>query len=149
MKRLLIALLFILSVPTTIFATDENFDITMNLLASIAITETQALSFPDTAVVSVPGTVVVDSMDGTSARFDVTGSASENIAVSVGDVVITDGSTDIEINTWTITDQTGAAITAFDGSGDRTVHVGATANLEVEDAAGAYTGSATLTVVYN
>ena len=148
MKKLLFLLALTGMFSVNLMAVDEVFNVTMSLIAPIVITETQALSFPDT-VVGTTQSVTVAPADATSARFSLSGNANDNISLSVADTTITDGTTTIDINTYVITDDVGSAITTLDASGARLVRIGANADVDAADAQASYTGTATLTVVYN
>ena len=146
MKRILGLVCFLSLVLTSnANATDESFDATITLLAPIVITETQALSFPDTIAGAITD-VTVAPADGTAALFTATGEASASIARSIVEASIdmTDGSTNISVDTFVL-----SGAVAFDGTGNiNDFRIGATAHVEAADAAGAYTGSATFRVVY-
>jgi hypothetical protein len=127
---------------------DEPFNVSMNLVAPIAITENNALIFPNT-IEGTGQTVVVATGDaGNAADFSVTGEASTNVTVSVLDASVTlngPGPSTIIVDTWTFAP---GASTAFDGGGALSIQVGASATVEAADPAGAYTGATTLRVVY-
>lgn len=131
------------------FAATETFQVTMNILAALTITEVQPLVFEDVEFGTGTTLTTAPTDASNSARFTLSGEASTNILVSVADIDMTDGSDTIPVNNWVITDETSSAITALDGTGARTVWVGADATVEATDAVGAYAGTATLTAVYN
>lgn len=153
MKKVFIG--FMIFLTGKAIAATETFEATLELLAAINITEVQALAFPDTEA-GTAGTLVVAPADATAAVFSATGSASANIAVSVGDINMTDGTDNIPVATWVFggnlvdggdgNNGTGS----FDGTGNiADMRVGATATLGGTEGAGSYAGTATFTVVYN
>lgn len=141
-----------------VYAIDEPFNVTMTLYDAIVITETQALSFPNTTSGGALA-VVVAPTDGTAAIFTATGQASTG---ATGSVV--EASIDMQHSTWSVADPTkeitvdtwttggnlsGAGAMTFDGTGNITnLRVGGTANVSANDIAGAYTGTATFRLVY-
>lgn len=137
-------------------ATDEVFNVTMSLVAPIVITETQALSFSNAGAGSA-STVVTAPTDGTAAIFTATGEASTAVTGSVVEASIEMTTGDgvgttkrITVDTFTTGgDMDVAGSATFDGAGDLTnLRIGATANVQAEDIAGAYTGTATFRLVY-
>ena len=135
-------------------AADEAFDVTLKLLTPISISETQSLDFGETVSGSA-STIVVAAADANAAVFTATGDASETASVQIVESSITMTTGDGSGTTKQITvdgfslggDVSGGAITFTGGADD--IRVGATANVEAEDIAGNYAGSATLQVVYN
>ena len=145
-----------LTVGGSVLATDEAFNVTMSLITPIVITETQALSFANTSQGSA-ATVVTAPTDGTAAIFSATGAASTAVTGSVVEASITmttgDGvgtTKQITVDTFaTGGDMDGAGAATFDGTGNLSnLRIGATANVEAEDIAGAYSGTATFRLVY-
>lgn len=126
--------------------------------AVIAITEVQALSFPDT-LDGVTVDVVVLPTDGSAAIFNITGTANVAVTASVVEasitIVNTVGNPNIARNKITVTNWSyGGAVaadgTAFmDANGElNNVRVGATAQMSANDNAGSYVGTATFRFVY-
>ncbi len=138
-------------------ATDETFQASMQLVAPIVITESQALSFADT-IAGQATDVVTAAADTTAAIFTATGEANRAVTGSVVESNITmttgdgaDTTKQITVDTFTTggdMDASGAA--TFDTNGDLSdLRIGGTAHVEAEDIAGAYTGTATFRLVYN
>lgn len=159
-RKKLLAGAFVLGLTSIglVYATDEPFNVTMTLYDPIVITETQALSFPNTTSGGAIG-VTVAPTDATAAIFTATGQASTGVTGS-----IVEASIDMLHSTWTVADVTkeitvdtwttggnlsGAGAATFDGAGNLTnLRIGATANVSANDIAGAYTGTATFRLVY-
>ncbi len=149
-KRLLLAAV---AVTTTVMATDESFDVLMELLAPIQITEVKNLQFPAT-LSGAALDVVVATGDTGAAEFSATGTASKSFTKSVVESSITlqlDGNSgglstkEIVVDTFSL-----AGPVAFDGSGNATgLKVGGTAHVLAEDLPGQYSGVATFRMVYN
>lgn len=147
-----------LGVAGAAYATDEPFNITMTLYQAIVITETQALSFPNTTSGGAIA-VTVAPADGTAAIFTATGEPSTGVTGSVVESSIV-----MQHSTWSVADVTkeitvdtfttggnlsGAGAGTFDGTGNITdMRIGGTANVQANDIAGAYSGSATFRLVY-
>jgi hypothetical protein len=127
------------------FATDEAFNVTMDLLTTIVITETQALSFPSQNEQSA-ATYTVLPADGTAATFTIAGEPSTAVTISVveASINITDGTDNILIDNWAF-DDNNPTLTA---GGAGSVRVGADATTDITDDAASYTGTATLRIVY-
>ena len=151
------ALTAISLVPSLANATDEPFQASMQLLAPIVITETNALSFADT-VSGQTLAVVTGAADASAAQFTATGEPSRAVTGSVVEASIEMTTGDGVGNTKRITvdsfttggDMSGAGAATFDGSGDLAdLRVGGTANVESDDIAGNYAGTATFRLVYN
>ncbi len=135
-------------------AVDELFDVSLKLLTPITITETQALDFGETVAGSA-STLVVAAADANAAVFTASGEAAETASVQIVEANITLTTDDGSDTTKQITvdnfslggDVSGGSMTFSGGADD--IRVGATANVEAEDIAGDYSGTATLQVVYN
>ena len=138
-------------------AADESFNASMTLLAPITITETNALSFANTESGQLVD-VTTAALDSTAAQFTSTGEPSTAVTGSVVETNINmttgtgdDSTKQIVVDTWTFGgDMNGSGVATYDGSGDLSnLRVGATAHVEAEDIAGAYSGAATFRVTYN
>lgn len=146
-----------LLMTTLAYAVDEPFQATMQLNGPITITETAAMAFPATAQPAVGSiNVVLAPADAGAAVFDITADASSTLTASVADITMTNGVDLINVGTWTYSGSYGTvdnadstATLTLDGVPTTlTLNVGATAVVDSTDSAGAYSGTATLTVVY-
>lgn len=126
--------------------------------AIIAITEVQALSFPDT-LNGVTVDVVVLPTDGNAAIFNITGTASVAVTASVVEASIVmvnpvgnpnAAGNKITVTNWSYGGTVAADGTAFmDASGElNNVRIGGTAKLSANDNAGSFAGTATFRFVY-
>jgi hypothetical protein len=97
---------------------------------------------------SVTGDVTLPAITGTvqAASFDVSGTAAMtyDITLPAGATTITSGANTMDVDTWT-TDGTGT----LDGSGQETINVGATLNVDPSQAGGTYTSGTAFTVSVN
>ena len=144
---------------SVVYAADEPFNATMSLIAPIVITETQALSFTNT-VTGNALPVVTAAGDGTAATFTATGEASTGVTGSVVESNITmqhstwstsDATREITVDTFTLGGDmnAGTGVATFSAGGALSdLRVGATSNVEANDIAGAYAGTATFRLVY-
>lgn len=141
---------------TSALATDASFNATMQLLSAISVTNTQGLSFADTAA---GGNINITTTptDANAATFTATGEANTAVTGSITTANITmqtggGGSADKEINvTWFAFggDMDAAGAATFDGAGAlNNLRVGGTAQVESDDIAGAYSGTGTFRLVY-
>ena len=140
-------------------AADETFQATLKLLTPISITEVQALDFGE-AISGTNQTLTVGAADGSAAVFSAQGDSSKTATASVVETSITmttgDGvgtTKQIVVDNFTLG---GNGITGADqvdfiaGSGNVSdIRVGGTANVEADDIAGDYAGTATFRVIYN
>lgn len=114
------------------------------LAVDIVITETRGLAFPNEEA-GHAGYIVVAATDGTAASFNITGDPNTSFSRSITEssIQMTNGGSSITVNNFTF-----AGNAYFDGSGNATVTVGATAQLSGGEIAGDYSGAATLHIVY-
>ena len=141
-------------------AGDETFQATLKLLTSmISITQDQSLDFGQ-AIVGTNQTLTVGALDGSAAVFSALGDSSKTATASVLENSITmttgdggDATKQIVVDNFTLG---GTGITGADqvdfiaGSGNVSdIRVGGTANVEANDIAGNYAGTATFRVIYN
>ncbi len=156
------AILFaIMALPASIQAATSSATASATVLTPIAISTTTNMSFGDLYADNVAiGTVVLDVAGartvtgsvatgptaGAAAVFAVTGTASATYAVTVpaADVTITSGANTMIVNTFV--HNSGGAL---DGTGNDTFNVGATLNVGISQAAGAYSGSFNMVANYN
>jgi hypothetical protein len=137
----------------------ESADASATIIAPMMITKNVDLSFGNVASGSNAGTVVLGvddersannvilpSITGvvTAAQFTVTGLSGAKYKIALpASTSITNGSATMTINGFT------ANATEVLTGGTETFKVGATLNLDPDQAAGAYTGSFTVTVDYD
>lgn len=140
-------------------AQDETFQATLKLLTPISITNSQALDFGE-AIAGTNQTLTVGAADGSAAVFSAQGDSSKTATASVVETSITmttgDGvgtTKQIVVDNFTLG---GGGISGADqvdfiaGSGNVSdIRVGGTANVEADDIAGDYAGTATFRVIYN
>ena len=132
-----------------------------NILKPIAITNTQDLDFGDiisqttgfTVIVTTAGTrsasnaTAILTAVGEQATFSVTGQENQTFKVTLpASVSITDGG----VNSMSIAgfNHDLGATPVLDGTGNATLNVGAVLTVGAAQAAGAYTGTFDVTVVY-
>lgn len=155
-KILLGSILASSTLVSSVYAQDETFEASIKLVEAIAVTEVAALRFPE-QIAGTAAAVVVAPADSGAAQFNSTGDASRNIVASVVEtsieMVTGDGvgsAKRITVDNFT----TGGAVAAdgsgaFDGTGAlNNIRVGGTANMEADDIAGDYVGTATFRLVY-
>ncbi|NRA30903.1 MAG: DUF4402 domain-containing protein [Parvularculaceae bacterium] len=146
---------------TTALADSANFDASATILEAITVTKTADLEFaniaPDavtagTVAISAAGVRTCDPVltcSGTAAAaaFDVTGATGAAFTVTLPAAAnITSGGDNMLVDNFT-TSLPGNAGTFFGGAANFTL--GGTLNVGAAQAAGAYTGSFTVTVEYN
>lgn len=137
-------------------AADETFESTIRLIKPITISEVAGLRFPE-QVAGTAQAVVVTPDDSGAAVFNATGEASKLVVASVVESSIEMTTDDgvgsakritvdnFELGGSVLPDGTGA----FNGDGDlNNIRVGGTANIEADDIAGSYSGTATFRLVY-
>ena len=154
-NKLAVAILGGLTFAGTVMATDEPFNATMTLLAPIVITETQGLTFPTVAAGSTTPQTVAPAA-AAAAIFTATGSASTGVTASVVEssieMVTGDGvgtTKRITVDNFVLGGNVTGGTGTFDGSGNLAdMRVGATANPQSDDIAGAYSGTATFRLIY-
>jgi len=139
-------------VSTAALSSDEIFNVTVKLLAPIAIIEDSPLVFPNTQSGSASN-VVVGTGDAGAASFHATGSPSVAFTKSVVESSIVmelsggssgDATKEIVVDTFVL-----AGPSAFDGSGAASgLKVGGTARILDNDVAGDYSGTATFRMIY-
>ncbi len=136
-------------------ATDEGFDVSMNLQSAITITETNALSFVDTTV-GRDQTIVTAPDDALAAKFNASGNASTVVTGSVVETsitMITGGGTaeeQIEVDNFaTGGDMSDEGVATFTTAGNlNNLRIGGTANVLAGNIAGTYAGTATFRLIY-
>jgi len=135
-------------------ADEKDFSTSINLLAPIVLTKTQDLTFPNASAEFVDS-VLVAANDSTAAIFSATGEANRAVtgsitASSIEMIHTVDSSHKIIVDSFTTGgDMNSSGVTAFDNSGNLSnLRVGATANIEADDIAGNYAGSATFRLSY-
>ncbi|MDH5178329.1 MAG: DUF4402 domain-containing protein [Gammaproteobacteria bacterium] len=131
------------------------------VLTPIAISTTTNMSFGDLYADNVSSGTVVLAVDGsrtttggaslgttpgTAAVFAVTGNVSATYVVTLPstDVTLTSGANTMIVNTFSDN-----SLGALDGTGNDSFNVGATLNVGISQAPGAYSGSFNVTVNYN
>lgn len=141
-------------------AQSANINATATVYQALTVTGARALDFGN-VFPGVAKSIVVS--DATSGRFDLTGQASANVNVSFTlPTNLTSGANNLPIGTWTgcsnatnttagctsFTPSASATATALSGAGALFVWVGGTVSPAANQAAGAYTGTVTLTAAY-
>ncbi len=141
-------------------AQSANINATATVYQALTVTGARALDF-GSVFPGVAKSIVVS--DATSGRFDLTGQASANVNVSFTlPTNLTSGANNLPIGTWTgctnatnttagcssFTPSASATPTAMSGAGALFVWVGGTVSPAANQAAGAYTGTVTLTAAY-
>lgn len=132
-----------------------------NVVTAISITNTAGLDFGDLVAGATSGTVVMTaagvrtSTGGTTlgnpgaaaaAGFAVAGDPAATYAITLPtSITVTSGGDTMTVDTFT----TPAATGTLDGTGNDTIAVGATLQVGVAQAVGAYTGTFDVTVAYN
>lgn len=143
------------------YAASATGNATATVIAPIAITNTADLAFGKFAA-STGGTVVMDPAGartatgavvlstvtpGAAASFDVTGDNNATYAISLpASATITSGAVNMTVDTFTSTPSATGTLSA---TGAQTVTVGGTLTVASAQAAGAYTGTFSVTVEYN
>jgi hypothetical protein len=144
-------------------AQNANITVMANVYQVITVTGARTLDFGN-VFPGVPKVVAVG--DATSGRFDATGEANAPVNMTftlpVGDVLAGPGGNTLPIGSWTgctnttnvtagctpFTPSASAVGTAFGNPGNLFIWVGATVSPAGGQAAGAYTGTVTLTLAY-
>lgn len=141
-------------------AQSANINATATVFQALTVTGARDLDFGN-VFPGVAKSIVVS--DATSGRFDLTGQASANVNVSFTlPTNLTSGANNLPIGTWTgctnatnttagctsFTPSASATPTALSGAGALFVWVGGTVSPAANQAAGAYTGTVTLTAAY-
>lgn len=169
MKRLIVSVSILFSAfayASTGFAqASATADASATIVTPISIAKTADMNFGNVATNGTVGTVVLApagtrTLSGgvtlpatagtvTAASFTVSGSGAYTYAITLpSSVVITSGTDNMTVNTFTSTPTTTGALT----SGQQVIKIGATLNLAASQAEGAYTSSVapfTVTVNYN
>ncbi|MBF0351817.1 MAG: DUF4402 domain-containing protein [SAR324 cluster bacterium] len=146
------ALIGMISAPV-LHAADEAFNASIRIVAALAISETSALTFPQTEASTSTQQVAIGPNDSGAASFNITGEPNAGVTASIVEpsLEMTVGQTTITINTFTF----GGALASngsvsLNGSGSATgAKVGATANIPANPESGQYSGALTFRVVYN
>lgn len=140
--------------------TSASANVTASVSQPLSVSATNGLAF-GTLFPGNTKTIAVN--EAGAAAFSISGAASGNVSMTFGiPSTITNGANTLTVDTWTArrnttnsassgTDFTPSATAtqaALSGSGNLYVFVGATAHPGSSQAAGAYTGTLTLTVVY-
>ncbi|WNK01090.1 DUF4402 domain-containing protein [Thalassospiraceae bacterium LMO-JJ14] len=155
------ALVAMFAAPASVKAASDTASASATIAAAVTVTKVSDLEFGLISPTGTAGTVTISDagartgdanvvlQSGTTpsqASFNVSGSASQAITVTIPSTAVLTGSgTDM---TATLS-QTEAGSQTLDGSGAFTVDVGATLAVGANQGAGAYSGSFDVTVVYN
>jgi len=142
-----------------------NATATGTIITPITITNAGDLNFGNVAVSASGGTVILTPAGSrtttggvtlpnfnigtvTAAHFDVTGTAGYTYAITLPSTptTVTSGSNSMLVNAFTSTPTTTGAL---DGSGEQTIDVGATLNVNAAQAAGTYESATPFTVTVN
>ncbi|MCP3926999.1 MAG: DUF4402 domain-containing protein [Desulfobacterales bacterium] len=144
-KIILLTTILTLLISVNSFAADESFDATITIRSAITIDEDLTLRFGDLETTGAIQTVTVATGDAGAAQFDITGDVGVAVTWSVVEATInmTGAGDDIVVNAFTVSGGGTGNLPQVD------VTVGATANVNANQAAGIYTGSATFNAVYN
>lgn len=140
--------------------TSASANVTASVSQPLSVSATNGLAF-GTLFPGNAKTVAVT--EAAAAAFSISGAANGNVSMTFGiPSTITSGANTLTVDTWTarrnttnsassgtdFTPSASATQAALSGSGNLYVFVGATAHPGSSQAAGAYTGTLTLTVVY-
>jgi hypothetical protein len=143
-------------------AASDNLDVTAQVITPLSLSKTSGLSFGkfstsgaastivvSTSNVATPGTGIDLSGDVTSGAYDVQGEPSTAYTITVpSSINLTDGdSHTMTVDTF-VTSKTDNTST-LSGAGTDSFAIGATLNVGASQAAGSYTGTATISVDYN
>ena len=161
MRKLLslVALGLVLGVATAQAQNSAPIAVTATVQQPINVTGVNDLDF-QAVFPGVNKTVAV--ADATAGRFDVTGQASSPVSMTfVLPANLTFGANNLPIGTWTgnhntiaapsrtgFTPSAGVTAATLSGTGQLFVYLGATVSPAINQTAGVYTGTVTLTVVY-
>jgi spore coat protein U-like protein len=138
------------------------------VIAPIAVNSTSNLSFGKIAAAATPGSITIStagtrtatgvtgSGTTTAAAFDITGDANATYTIDTSATTanLTSGANTMALAL--VSDFTGGGATSgtqstgtLDGTGKQTLHVGGTLTVGANQAAGAYSGTVSVTVAYN
>lgn len=141
-------------------AQSANINVTANVFQAIVVSGTQALDF-GSVFPGVDKTIAPSA--ASSGRFSATGQASSNVNMTFTlPANLVNGGNNLPINSWTgcrdtdndpagctgFTPSAAATAAAFSGAGELFIFIGATVQPAANQAAGAYTAVATLTLAY-
>lgn len=154
-NKLKVILVFATSMVATAtgFAATATFTATIVVLTALSITNTSGLDFGTIESSSSTQTITISPGDSGAATFQIDGEPNDTVTVSIDEssISLNSGSNSMTVNAFTVGGSScsnGAG--TFDGSGNLdTCTVGATVNVAGGQAAGSYSGTATLSVVYN
>ena len=142
-------------------AQSANINVTANVIQAISVTGFRALDFGNV----FPGVnKTIAPSAATSGRFDATGQAAANVNMTFTlPANLVSGGNNLPIGTWTgcwdtdnnpaagctnFTPSAAASATTFSAGGALFVFIGGTVSPAANQAAGAYTATATLTLAY-
>jgi hypothetical protein len=142
-----------MAVTLTGFAATATFTATIVVLTALSITAGANLDFGTIESSSSAQSITVSPEGTGAATFQIDGEPNDTVTVSVveSSISMSDGTNSMTVNAFTVggTSCTGGAGT-LDGAGNLdSCEVGATISVGAGQVAGTYTGSATLSVVYN
>jgi len=162
------SLLLMVAVSTTVNAQTSSAtasaDASARIVAPLEITKVADLKFGNIAAGPSAGTVVMSAADvrtGTggvtliaagnvsnAAAFDITGypDASFTISLPASITTLASGANEMEVDNFV---SSLGASSNLDGSGEAELKVGATLNVDANQAVGLYTGSFDVTIAYN
>ncbi len=150
-KSLMLVLGMVLSFQ--VYAADETFTASIQILTALSVTEQTALAFPTTEASTAAQTVVVAPTDSGAATFDIAGESNYAVTASIveSSLTMTNQNTSIVVDTFTFGGNLSSTGTGtLSASGGLTgARVGATANIPANPKSGSYSGNLTFRVVYN
>ncbi len=127
---------------------DISLDIKFTLIAGVSMSEISSLSFAQT-IAGTDQTITITTSDVGAAEFSLTGEPRAPFSVSIveNSINLTDGfSNNLTIDNFTVSPTSAT----YNNSGIySSVKIGATVHILSSNPAGAYSGNATLRIVYN
>lgn len=159
----LVLALFALPGPVTVRAASDNADVTATVIAALSLVNQTALTFGDVAAGNSPGTVILKP-DGTRlttggsfinstvaagpAVFSVSGLPNAVYAITLPNFVVLSGASGNSMVVDGFSSQPfGNGLT--DPGGEQNLFVGATLNINANQAVGSYSGKMIVTVIHN
>lgn len=159
MKNLLKIFLTLLLLPSfaahrlDAYTLQRALEISITIGVPVSIVEESPLKFPDTLALGVPQNIVAQPSDPEAASFSISGKPESTIVASIVEpsLSMSIASSTIIVDQFTFGGSANPDGTALlNKQGKLTgLTVGATANIPANPAAGVYSGTLTLRVVYN
>lgn len=158
MKRTILSIITVLSMPTIASAITVNGDVSVIILGALSATQTQAMNFGRVLPGASAGIVTLSAAGaatsttlgtyGTASagHFNITAQPSTLLTIGFGNGTVTNGSNTMAVDTFTSTSVPTNNTT--DPTGLLALNVGANLHVGANQAAGTYTGTYTVTVSY-